>query len=327
MNTFDVACCCFPTTVLFVDDKVGYLDSLLIILDNSSSYKFYSDPAKAISFIEKNSHTLSYIDKWAQNLKASNVELSDKLEDGEYTHSYLDIDISAIHQQIYSSDRFKEISLVVVDFSMPQINGLEFCNRIKDLPIMKLMVTGRADYEFGVKALNEGIIDRFIIKGSKDFNKNLNKTIKQMQHDYFCRLSNAIIQHLVTNPYCCLSRKEFVKKINEVLEDKNFIEYYLIKDNGSFLLLDKNGNINYLVAKTEDEILEDYQIACDNNAPKFVKLDNGKTLLRNLSSGRGANLFTLVSLSPYAKVKVQQDIKPESIAPVLWHRRNLEFID
>ena len=59
----------------------------------------------------------------------------------------------------------------------------------------------------------------------------------------------------------------------------------------------------------------------------IVKLDNGKTLLRNLSSGRGANLFTLVSLSPYAKVKVQQDIKPESIAPVLWHRRNLEFID
>ena len=52
--------------------------------------------------------------------------------------------------------------VAVMDVAMPELNGMEFCRRITDPSIRKIVLTGKADEHVAVKSFNEGLIDRFI---------------------------------------------------------------------------------------------------------------------------------------------------------------------
>ncbi|MBN2690158.1 MAG: response regulator [Gammaproteobacteria bacterium] len=245
MQPNSIACCDFPTTVLFIDDKQNYLNQIQLGLDEDLLYSFYTNPEQAIEFIKQNYKPTPYIKKWL-------------------TNDHTDVDVTAIHQQIYTPNRFNEVSLVIVDYDMPIMNGLEFCQKLGDLPIKKLMLTGRAGYDLGVEALNNGIVDRFILKGSDEFESNFNRIIKNMQQQYFYDLSKPILQSLSLNPYYCLNNPAFLSLFREVCAEQNVTEYYLIKDTGCFLLVDMSGNISWLAVKNEREMQHDYELAKNN---------------------------------------------------------------
>ena len=57
---------------------------------------------------------------------------------------------SSIMSQLQSADM---ISTVIVDYDMPSQNGIDFCRQLSDLPIKKVMLTGRADYKLAVDSL------------------------------------------------------------------------------------------------------------------------------------------------------------------------------
>jgi len=58
------------------------------------------------------------------------------------------------------------ISTVVSDFKMPGINGVELLSRIKEVSpsTIRIILTGQADFENTIKAVNEGNIFRFLTK-------------------------------------------------------------------------------------------------------------------------------------------------------------------
>lgn len=59
-------------------------------------------------------------------------------------------------------------SVVVADYLMPDIDGLEFLDSIELPHTKKLLLTGAADQELAVSAFNSGLIDRFIMKGEEN---------------------------------------------------------------------------------------------------------------------------------------------------------------
>lgn len=274
MATFDIACCYFPTKVMFVDDQREYLEHIALDLNDNLACLFHINPTEAIARIKEHNQPAPFIKQWSQNLNRSDeIELGRTLEDKIYTHNFVDIDVPAIHQQIYSPTRFNEISLVIVDYAMPNMNGLQFCEQLKDLPIKKLMLTGQADHELGVQALNDGIIDKFIMKGSANFNDKLNQIVEDLQYQYFYDLSDVLIQNLAINPYCCLDNHEFIGLFDKARKEHNIVEYYLVKDTGCFLMLDIDGNPSWLAVKTELDMQHDYQSAVDNDAPEEIIKD------------------------------------------------------
>ncbi len=286
MAAYNIACGYFPTTVMFVDDQKEYLDHISIDLDDNLAYKFYTDPLKATTFLKEHCQPIPYMKQWSRNLNRNDeIELGGSLEEKEHTHNYIDIDVAAIHQQIYSADRFKDVSLVVVDFAMPDMSGLQFCEQLKNLPIKKLMLTGQAGHELGVQALNDGIIDKFIVKGASDFDHQLNSIVEELQCQYFYDLSDTIIQNLAVSPYCCLDDNAFITLFNKLRKEHNIIEYYLVKDTGCFLLLDIEGNVSWLAVKSEQEMLYDYEITNDSEAPKelITALQQRKQLLFHIN--------------------------------------------
>ncbi|SDN24276.1 Response regulator c-di-GMP phosphodiesterase, RpfG family, contains REC and HD-GYP domains [Desulfonauticus submarinus] len=60
-------------------------------------------------------------------------------------------------------------AVVVADLKMPQMNGLEFLVRVKELfpSIVRMMLTGHGDLDDAIQAINSGEVFRFLVKPVK----------------------------------------------------------------------------------------------------------------------------------------------------------------
>ena len=71
-------------------------------------------------------------------------------------------------------------AVVVSDMNMPGMNGIEFLSKVKERSpdSIRMMLTGRADLQVAMEAVNEGNIFRFLTKPilSNTFSKALKKT-------------------------------------------------------------------------------------------------------------------------------------------------------
>ncbi len=63
-----------------------------------------------------------------------------------------------------------EVDIVVSDYEMPGLTGLEFLNqvRIRWPNVLRILLTGKADVHLAVRALNEGAAHRFLLKPWKE---------------------------------------------------------------------------------------------------------------------------------------------------------------
>lgn len=263
-----MACCYFPTTVMFLDDKEDFLKNLSLCLDETLVYRMFSHPETAKQFLLQERDFNSQKHNWL-------IDIHDKHEcTGQHAHHIVDFDISKIYKGIYSLNKFREISVIVLDYVMPGMSGLEFARWIKrvDNNLIKiLMLTGEADEQLAVEAFNEGIINRFIKKGSPMFENELNNAINNLQFKYFCDLTKNLVTSLSVNENCALNDPSFVDFFKELIWKNNFVEYYLVDEFGSFLLLDIFGNSSWIVVKSDNIVDQYYHIAEDDYAPETVK--------------------------------------------------------
>lgn len=79
----------------------------------------------------------------------------------------------------------QNISLVVSDYKMPGMSGVEFLNKVKSKwpDIMRIMLTGQYDIRVAKEAVNEGEIYRFLIKpcDNLEIKAIINQALKQYE--------------------------------------------------------------------------------------------------------------------------------------------------
>jgi DNA-binding NarL/FixJ family response regulator len=158
--------------------------------------------------------------------------------------------IQTLHHEIYNSQRFHEISVLVVDFSMPGMTGLELCEQLADKPFKKLLLTGKADEKIVIKAFNEGKIQKYIHKDSLSFEEDMNQAIRELQRNYFEDLSAVVINSIVHDPEFkneTIEDPVFIALVNRICQAEPIIEFHLMDPQGNFLLLDRNGHPSYSV--------------------------------------------------------------------------------
>ncbi|MCK4870932.1 MAG: response regulator [Gammaproteobacteria bacterium] len=263
-----ISCCYFPTSVMFIDDNENYLESIVPLVGNDQCCEFYVNPREALAYLEEEYSPIPFIEKWLLNLKDTTLELGFELEDNELTHSYIDIDIGEIYREIYSAKRFAEVSVVVTDYAMPEMSGVEFCRALKDHPVKRILLTGQASKDVGIQAFNEGVVDRFIVKGEDDLLVEVNKGIEELQHEYFAGVGQAVLGSLSCSKRFAMRDPACVEKFLEVLRAKNICEYYLINDAGSFLMLDKYGHVSWFIVQNNTDTQHYYDFVYDNEGPK-----------------------------------------------------------
>lgn len=258
-----VFCLYYPTTTVFVDDNKPFLENIQLNIGHRTPCVLYSDSTQALKAIQK------AIQK--NNDLRSVVDIDTESSDYARMSSKLPIryNISNIFKHIYNNARFSEVSVIVVDFEMPNLNGEELCKLLrKNNPLTKIiMLSGEADDVIAVRLFNEGLIDQFIYKGRPGWDNTLINSIKEMQKRYFEDLTTPIIKVLAYDQDSSLGDPAFIDLVNQIYSELSASSYYLFELSGSFLFFDDLGTPTWLIVKTLDELKE---TADEIDAPKSL---------------------------------------------------------
>lgn len=259
----NLSCCHFPSTILLVDDNIDFLSTLSLLVDKHIPIKFETDPKNALTILENEYLKPDFIQNCFYSLKVEDFELCDP------TIPVNLLNVSKLQNLKNRKDRFASISLLLVDYSMPQMSGKELCQKLRHIPIKKAMITGEADLNVAVDAFNEGIIDRFITKNSVNFKQEVQKTIAELQEKFFLDISRPLIDRLKTSENIW-ENNVFYNFIKQKQVELNALEYYLLDIYGSFIFIDAEGNSAILAVKSLDNIKHDYHTAVDNDATSDI---------------------------------------------------------
>lgn len=253
MEEQKIACLYYPTTVIAVDDNLSILQSIKLKIGKKAPCKTFLIPEEALAYLEKNI---------AHN-KALNGIVSIDTESASYTHDSkqlpLRYDVSTMYENVYNKDSFSEITVIIVDYAMPGMNGEEFCKMVRKImgkPIKIIMLTGEADDPKAVKLFNAGIIDRFVRKGQPDTDENLKNCIIEMQNNYFKDMTYPVVKGLSSEEDSSLGDPAFIDCFNKICHNISAVSYYLIELSGSFIFFNSFGKPTWLIIKTLDELKE-----------------------------------------------------------------------
>ena len=263
MQHFSIPTCYFPSTALFLDDSHDFLLNFVLQLDEGLAYRIFDSPRKALDYIHNKRCELDLVSQHCltEYTEAKNCPL---------TNHTINLDLAAIHAEVYNPHRFSEISVVVVDYAMPGMDGLEFCRRIENSNIKKILLTGQADEKLAIAAFNEGLIHRYIKKSDINAAEQITKSIYDLQLQYFQAMSDMVVRMLSVTSPSCLHDKKFGEFFRQLREEKGIIEYYLVDNSGSFFMLDDDANVSFLIVKSEADIRLHYDLALDNGASEEV---------------------------------------------------------
>ena len=169
----------YPSTVVIVDVNKEFLDDLSLTLKQNQheTIKAFLQSQKALSYLKKQNYIYKNYNQFLETFKAIELDADDR-------DVVSKINFKNILNLIYDKERFNEVSVVVADYSMPEMNGLEFFKQIKDIPAKKILLTDNNDYQLAVDAFNQGLIDKFILKKS-DMEDKLIESINELKNRYF----------------------------------------------------------------------------------------------------------------------------------------------
>lgn len=249
----------FPTTVAFVDDSRPFLANLSLELDDDLAFRMYNSPFAALASLNAATPGPSLTERF--------FSLYQYREETSYAHHVVDLSLDLIHREMYDERRFEQVAVVVVDYDMPDIDGLEFFKNIRNRAVKKILLTGKANEQVAVKAFNERMIDRFIRKQEEDAITQLNRSIDELQQEYFRNVELTLSDTLAVGSHGFLHDTEFGSCFEAIKKQFNIVEHYLTCTPDGLLMLDLAGAAFLLLVQTRESLNASYEIAYDQGAP------------------------------------------------------------
>ena len=238
----------FPTQVIMVDDDSDFLDGISLMLDKNTSYKLFQSASEALDYANQSHKQVSLQERCYSNYKTGPQD-SDSL-----SH----VDIGRLYEEIYNGDRFQTSSTVVVDYSMPEMNGLEFLMELKNPFIKKVLLTGQADTELAIKAFNKQLIDQYIDKHDPRLKQVLNSTISVFSEQYFRSSYKLITDPIIASHHdTFLTDAKFQEYFYDLRLKTQCMEYYMINHpHTGHLMVDRKGRKRGLIVYREEALSE-----------------------------------------------------------------------
>jgi CheY-like chemotaxis protein len=232
----------YPSTTVWVDDDTVFLEAISHIIEPKLLKTFVS-PTDCLHFFNS-SYSLP------QNLPL----LRGLTEDERYDlidHSLVDLNVLKLHQIHFSSERLKEVSIIIVDYKMLEMKGIDLCKKLQSQPAKKILLTGMATHEEAIEAFNSNVIDRFIRKDSRNLVKEIESYLCELSQEYFSERTKSLLSHLEVENKLPLSDPIFIKFFQELCITNSIKEYYLIDKNGSLMMINDKNQFSYLIIHTD----------------------------------------------------------------------------
>lgn len=212
------------TTALFIDDDdEQFLADLNDLLPKTHFFKTFTNPLEALEATKL--HTQPYF---------SNQE--------SLLNDFKSVPFGSV------------VSVIIVDHRMKPIDGIELCQRIKNVPSKRIMLTSYKDNDLAVKALNNKLIDAFLLKTEDNILNLLSSTIKKCTIEFFKDLSAGI--NGFKTKYNPLANNDFCRFFFNFCMDNNIQSHCCCHDFHNIILKDNDDKEIYMTIY-DDEYLDD----------------------------------------------------------------------
>lgn len=262
----------FPTTICWIDDDQLFLDALNTVFAENYQCLSFNQPEQGINFLKQYQAPTAKI-HFTRPFTESDIFDTNN-------HFHIDIDINAIANIENQPAIQEEISILVIDYNMPTMNGIELCQKLKDAPYKKILLTGETCPTEVVEAFNNGLIHKFIKKDQHCAEK-LAQYISELNYQYFYDKTKNLLNHIEVSHPSPLSDSAFVNFFNHWCQSNQITEYYLINRQGSFRVKDSTGKSAFFVVMGEHEknnFLSLHDDAEDKVGNLLADVKNGETI-------------------------------------------------
>lgn len=262
-----------PTTVVLVDDNESFMRSLTLELPTSIAIRCFSNADDALAYLNEPIAMPPLVDRCFS---------MDRSGDSD---AVIHLDFGAIEQEIKHLDRFRRVSVALVDYAMPSVDGMQLCERMTDPYARRAMLTGVADEKQAVAAFNAGLIHRFIPKHRATAVEAVVAFIAELQQEYFNQSLARLQTALAIDPPGFLVDPVIAVRARRFMHDEKIVEYYLVNDPPGFLMLRSNGTVLRLVLLDQKARERQIEFVHRHRAPAEVRRGIERGNLVGLFSG------------------------------------------
>lgn len=227
-----------PTAIILVDDDSVFLKNFSLALHRLGVMKSFTSSSDALA-----------------NINAQHAKLYDCIPTRGLP-------------RINDPRRFDLFSVLIADYEIDTMSGLELCEKISDSPIGRILLTGKVDERCAVRAFNDNVIDRYVRKDDPDVFDLIRKYTEELKHDFFRRTASLITESLPHEQVRFLADSIFCDDFERRRQENGIVEYYLSNSFPGYLMLDANGDVLVFAVLTERQMAEHVEVAENENAPK-----------------------------------------------------------
>lgn len=206
----------------------------------------------------KKQSTVVFIDDASDFLSSIELFFGDKFRIKTFTNP-----VEAL--EFINKNTEELVSVVVTDYSMPQMNGVDLSSHIEDKALNTILLTGEATLNIVVDGFNKGLISKYIQKSDADFIDKLEIEIARLEDQYFIAMSDR--RQIIPTLESFFESEEISKQFKAICTELGVEEYLMIKNPARFSMVNTAGDRFYMLLMS-DYMLKRHLIAMkEEHAP------------------------------------------------------------
>jgi CheY-like chemotaxis protein len=249
-----------PLRVVHVDDDEEHLAMYRM----QAQHMGVSDGGQSLpaaEYIHSASNALSALGLEASHWEAVEEGLSTAVVSREDSGG----DAAAVVQHHFRDwRRFRVSTVVVLDYKMPGLTGLDVLREAGPSQACKVLLTGQADEGLGFKAYQDQLIDRFVGKSTPDLIGTIQRSYLEM-HELACARLSLLVRPLLSGAQEQLLQTPAVAAgLRRTLRELQWIEYVVIGKPFGLLGATATGPLQWLQLETPESARELGNMASDD---------------------------------------------------------------
>ncbi len=234
-----------PGSLAFLDDDPDYLQMLGLMLPQGWNVRLYSRADDCLAQLLQEPPRWE-ADAWAQQ------QIIDRWRQGATPLVPQVLRYWADHCQ----PRYALTHACVVDYSMPDVDGLQVLAALSDWPGLRMLLTGQADEQIAVQAFNRALIDQFLPKQAPDVSERLNDVLRSMPSNANTRCSQIWRSTLTPVQNAQLRVPAVVQALRQLVVQQGFVDHVVLGDPFGVLGRTAEGDVSWLQLEPADGLEE-----------------------------------------------------------------------